>query len=398
MPKLLSLLAAAACAPCALGQTTDVLFIGNSYTARNDLPALFEGLCAAGGHAVSTDRSTPGGNSLGAPQSNGSNHASNPVTLGLIASRSWDVVVLQEQSTIPTIPYGLANWMTPGAQTLANAAIASSADVRVVMYETWGRRDGGQFTWAGRTSPFFPDFDAMQTALTAGYESCGNAIGAEIAPVGQAWRRARQSFPSIELFAVDGSHPSPAGSYLAACVFYGRIIGESPSGLGFTGSLTASDANVLQDVANLIVFGQIGTRYCGPAVPNSTLVAGRMDVLGSDRALDRSVRLRATLLPASAFGFFLTSRTQGFAPMAGGSAGNLCLGGNIGRYVGPGQILDSGPTGRFELGLALDETPTPTGFVTIAAGETWSFQTWHRDSAGGQATSNFTDAVGVTFD
>ena len=293
MPKLLSLLAAAACAPCALGQTTDVLFIGNSYTARNDLPALFEGLCAAGGHAVSTDRSTPGGNSLGAPQSNGSNHASNPVTLGLIASRSGDVVVLQEQSTIPTIPYGLANWMTPGAQTLANAAIASSADVRVVMYETWGRRDGGQFTWAGRTSPFFPDFDAMQTALTAGYESCGNAIGAEIAPVGQAWRRARQSFPSIELFAVDGSHPSPAGSYLAACVFYGRIIGESPSGLGFTGSLTASDANVLQDVANLIVFGQIGTRYCGPAVPNSTLVAGRMDVLGSARALDRSVRLRA---------------------------------------------------------------------------------------------------------
>ena len=36
--------------------------------------------------------------------------------------------------------------------------------------------------------------------------------------------------------------------------------------------------------------------------------------------------------------------------------------------------------------------------MTIAAGETWSFQTWHRDSAGGQATSNFTDAVGVTFD
>ncbi|MEM9379697.1 MAG: DUF4886 domain-containing protein [Planctomycetota bacterium] len=398
MAKLLTLLLAAACAPGALAQSLDVLFLGNSYTARNDLPALFEGLCAAGGHAVSTDRNTPGGNSLGAPQSTGQNHASNPGSLGLIASRSWDIVVLQEQSTIPTIPFGLANWMTPGAQALRSAALVSNPDVRVVLYETWGRRDGGQFTWAGQTSPFFPDFGAMQDALTAGYVTCGDAVGAEIAPVGRAWRRTRQTFPSIELFNADGSHPSPAGSYLAACVLYARILGESPSGLGFTGALSTSDANVLQDLATLTVFGSIGTRYCVPAVPNSTLSAGRMDALGSVRVLDRSVRLRATLLPPSAFGFFLTSRTQGLVPMAGGSAGNLCLGGDIGRYVGPGQILDSGSGGRFELDLALEATPTPTGLVSITAGEAWSFQAWHRDSVGGQATSNFTDAVRVAFE
>jgi hypothetical protein len=52
--------------------------------------------------------------------------------------------------------------------------------------------------------------------------------------------------------------------------------------------------------------------------------------------------------------------------------------------------------------LDLTQTPTPTGFVVVAAGETWHFQTWHfqtwhRDAVGGVATSNFTDAVSITF-
>ena len=81
----------------------------------------------------------------------------------------------------------------------------------------------------------------------------------------------------------------------------------------------------------------------------------------------------------------------------GGSDGNLCLGGSIGRYVGPGQIVNSGATGSFTLPLDLTQTPTPTGLVAIAAGETWNFQAWHRDAVGGFATSNFTDGLAVQF-
>jgi hypothetical protein len=71
--------------------------------------------------------------------------------------------------------------------------------------------------------------------------------------------------------------------------------------------------------------------------------------------------------------------------------------GSIGRYVGPGQVQNTGATGGFSLQLDLTQTPTPTGFVVVAAGETWHFQTWHRDAVGGVATSNFTDAVSITF-
>ena len=77
--------------------------------------------------------------------------------------------------------------------------------------------------------------------------------------------------------------------------------------------------------------------------------------------------------------------------------GALCLGGSIGRYVGAGQIQNSGAAGAFQLALNLTQTPTPNGLVAITQGQTWNFQSWFRDTSMGAATSNFTDAVRVLF-
>ena len=38
-----------------------------------------------------------------------------------------------------------------------------------------------------------------------------------------------------------------------------------------------------------------------------------------------------------------------------------------------------------------------SGTVGTMVGDTWNFQVWYRDAVGGSATSNFTDAVSVTF-
>ena len=109
--------------------------------------------------------------------------------------------------------------------------------------------------------------------------------------------------------------------------------------------------------------------------------------------------LTAGDLPTNSFGFFLASQTQAQVANPGGSAGNLCLGGAIGRYVGPGP----GPelrlrTGAFSLALDLTNTPQPTGAVAVAGrGDTWSFTTWHRDAVAGTTTSNFTDGLEITF-
>ena len=83
--------------------------------------------------------------------------------------------------------------------------------------------------------------------------------------------------------------------------------------------------------------------------------------------------------------------------MPGGSMGNLCLAGSIGRYVGPGQIQQADATGNISLALDLTQVPQPTGFVSVGIGDTWNFQAWYRDAVGGSATSNFTDGLSVTF-
>jgi hypothetical protein len=140
--------------------------------------------------------------------------------------------------------------------------------------------------------------------------------------------------------------------------------------------------------------GGLGTNYC-TANPNSTGAAGSISATGSLQVASNNFVLAVEELPLNSFGFFLVSRSQGFVPMPGGSQGNLCLSGAIGRFQN--QIQSSGATGSFSIPVNLTAIPTPTGTVAAQAGDTWNFQAWHRDAVGGVPTSNFTDGLGVLF-
>ena len=104
-------------------------------------------------------------------------------------------------------------------------------------------------------------------------------------------------------------------------------------------------------------------------MPNSTGLPGRLRVSGSDSAPLNNLRLTVDQLPSSATCFFIASLTAGMTPMAGGSQGTLCLGGAIGRYVGPGQVQTSDAAGTASLLLDLMQVPSPTGPVTVMPGE-----------------------------
>lgn len=140
----------------------------------------------------------------------------------------------------------------------------------------------------------------------------------------------------------------------------------------------------------------VSTLECAQTAANSsgeqaTLIAG-----GSRDVSLNDLTLTAGHLPAGSFGFFIASRSPGFSANPGGSQGDLCLAGDIGRYVGPGQIQNSGASRSIALALDLTAVPGPTGSVSVTAGETWVFQGWYRD-ANPTITSNFTDAVSVQF-
>ncbi|MEM9379340.1 MAG: hypothetical protein AAGB93_05260 [Planctomycetota bacterium] len=141
----------------------------------------------------------------------------------------------------------------------------------------------------------------------------------------------------------------------------------------------------------------VGTPYCGPAVVNSSGASAEISAVGTDRVAENDLTLEATSLPRNSFAFFLTADGQGFLANPGGSQGNLCLSGSIGRYVGPGQIQNAGLAGTVRLDLDLTQHPTPNGLIAVQAGETWYFTTWFRDSVGGAPTSNFSDGLSVTF-
>ena len=140
-----------------------------------------------------------------------------------------------------------------------------------------------------------------------------------------------------------------------------------------------------------------GTSYCGPAVTNSSGAPAEISVTGTPVVSLNDFSLVCSSMPANSFGFFLVSQTQGFVANPGGSQGNLCLGGAIGRYVGPGQILNSGAAGEITLAADLTQIPSPTGFIAASPGDVFNFATWFRDSSMGMATSNFSQGIEVTF-
>ena len=51
------------------------------------------------------------------------------------------------------------------------------------------------------------------------------------------------------LYARDGSHPSPAGAYLNACVFAITVFGKDPTGMKYNGKVSSAYAGFLRKTA-----------------------------------------------------------------------------------------------------------------------------------------------------
>ncbi|QEL16365.1 SGNH/GDSL hydrolase family protein [Limnoglobus roseus] len=181
---------------------TKVLFIGNSFTARNDLPGLIARLAGALGRQLEHRLIHAGGASLRA-------HWNAGRATEAIRDGGYDAVVLQEQSTLPAKN---ASRMHENVRLFDGAIRAAGA--RTVLYMTWARQNA-------------PD---SQQAITDAYAAIGKELGATVAPAGVAWQRFLRDNDGPALHDRDQSHPTVAGSYLAACVILAALFQESPVG------------------------------------------------------------------------------------------------------------------------------------------------------------------------
>jgi hypothetical protein len=139
----------------------------------------------------------------------------------------------------------------------------------------------------------------------------------------------------------------------------------------------------------------VGENYCGPAATNSIYESGRMVALGSADVGDNDLTLVGTQLPPGALGYFLVSENAGYIGNPGGSTGNLCLLPPFGRYSAFAGAVAADST--MTLSVDLGTVPQPSGSIAVQPGETWRFQFWHRDTFLTIPTSNFTDALAITF-
>lgn len=210
-----------------------VLFIGNSYTFFNGgLGAIVQSMAAAmpGGRRLEFVEVTKGGQTL-------EGHWREGKALAEIRKGKWDYVVLQEHSLRPV----------QDREKMWQYAKMFDAEIRkvgakTVFYETWARKNRPE----------------MQALLDSAYGGIAKEVAATIAPAGLAWERVLKAKPDMKLHIADLSHPTPAGSYLNACVFYETFFGKSCEGLPRTiknaagkvlFELSDSEAKALQQAA-----------------------------------------------------------------------------------------------------------------------------------------------------
>ncbi|MEZ6015481.1 MAG: choice-of-anchor B family protein [Planctomycetota bacterium] len=137
----------------------------------------------------------------------------------------------------------------------------------------------------------------------------------------------------------------------------------------------------------------VGVEFCA-GNPNSTGAPATIAGSGTPLLVDNSVQLTASNLPPFSSGYFIVSSQQGFTASPGGSQGDLCLGGALGRYYA--QLGSSGAAGVLQLDVDAASLPQPNGTASAAVGESWSFQCWYRDANPGP-TSNFSSGFVVRF-
>jgi hypothetical protein len=199
-----------------------MLFIGNSFTSRNDLPGMIVQLAASMGKLVEHRLIFAGGASLRAHWNNGAARRE-------IAAGGYNYVVLQEQSTLP-----VKNAKRMHENVRLFDEVIKDAGSETLLYLTWARANA-------------PD---SQRAITDAYTSIGKELGTTVVPVGVAWEEFLRKHTTPALHDRDQSHPTLAGSYLAACVFVAVLFKRRPRKAPVDAAgLDSKDLVLLQDSA-----------------------------------------------------------------------------------------------------------------------------------------------------
>jgi len=183
--------------------TVRVLLVGNSYIYYNNLAQMIGLITDSLDTKIICKKSTIGAATLG--QHWNSERGLN--TKKIIANNKFDIVVIQDNSMWPLehkdslLLYG---------NLFCQYIRANGA--KPYLYNTWAREKTPQ----------------TQSKINEAYSELAKAQSAVNVAVGSSFDLARKTFPTINLFHPDGSHPSAVGTFLIALSFIKKITGTLP--------------------------------------------------------------------------------------------------------------------------------------------------------------------------
>lgn len=177
-----------------------VLFVGNSLTYSNDLPALTQAIF----DATDDPREVA---SVTRPNFSLEDHWRERSAQRRILRGEWEWVVLQQGPSS----------RQEGGENLATYArrfgeLIESAGARPALYSVWTPRAD----------------DAYFDRAIASYENAAREASAVLCPAAAAWRAAWRVSPDLRLYSSDDFHPSVLGSYLAALAIHAALTGRAP--------------------------------------------------------------------------------------------------------------------------------------------------------------------------
>jgi hypothetical protein len=226
-----------------------VLFLGNSYTAGNNLPQLVYDIALSAGDTLIFDSNSPGGMTL-------QGHSTNATTIAKIQSGNWDFVVLQEQSQRPSFPDAQVQAdVFPYATILDSMINTHNSCAETMFFMTWGRKNGDASNCA--VWPPVCTYEGMDSLLRLRYLMMAEMNDAVVSPVGAVWKHLRTHHPSIELYQGDESHASLSGTYAAALSFYTCIFREDPTNISFNSTLDVTDAMIIRNAVKTVVYDSL---------------------------------------------------------------------------------------------------------------------------------------------
>jgi hypothetical protein len=215
-----------------------VLFVGDSLTYVNNLPALYSAIAKSKGRCVKAAMVASGGESL-------REHWNTGDVVKALRMRHWSFVMLQDQTTFGEVylvnghshVHDANDFFIYGSKLVERIRAAGSVPI---LFLPWAPRD---------MDPRDAEF------VRWAYQSLGRKQQITIVPVRYAWKQASR-YPLLpSLYLPDGTHPTAAGSYLAAALFVAYLNKVNPEGAvsSVLGNAVDFDSGIVNRQSNVLL-------------------------------------------------------------------------------------------------------------------------------------------------